>query len=273
MRRLETTRARLVLGAVVLLFVLGTPGLAAAQYYKYLATGTIQTVQAVDENYATIAGFDYTKINNAGVVATAVATGSSVIDSATLPTPPNPPDPTFGQYDGAYPVFTAGTFAVEGMDINNGIAVLDNRAAGQDDVPAAHDAFAYGGSFPLSTTGPSFLRLDNGTAATRKGSAVILVSWLGVQLLSSTSLPTSVDLANANLAKTMIIDVIDIDVGQRYTVTSTIDTLTIDLDAPAPPEPPVIAVPMMSGWMLPMLASVMLLMGAVFLWGARRSEA
>ncbi len=159
------------------------------------------------------------------------------------------------------------------MDVNNGIAVLDNRAGGQDGVPAAHDAFGYGGSFPLSTTGPSFLRIDNGTSANRKGSAVILVSWLGVQLLSSTSLPTTVNLANANLAKTMIIDVIDIEVGQRYTVTSSVDTLTIDLDAPAPPEPPVIAVPMMSGWMLSLLGSVLLLMGAVFLWGARRSEA
>ena len=133
-----------------------------------------------------------------------------------------------------------------------------------------HDAFAYGGSFPLSTTGPSFLRMDNGTKANRKGSAVILVSWLGVQLLSSISLPTTIDPADGNLARTMLLDIIDTDVGQRYTVESSVDTLTIDLDAPAPPVPDV---PVMSGWMFLMLASVVLLMGTVFLRGARRSEA
>ena len=47
MCRLEAIRARLALAAVVFLLALGAPGLALAQYYEYLATGTIQTVQAV----------------------------------------------------------------------------------------------------------------------------------------------------------------------------------------------------------------------------------
>ncbi len=268
MRRLETTRARLALGAVVFLLVLGAPGLALAQYYEYLATGTIQTVQAVDANYAPIAGHDYTKMTNAGIVATAVATGSAVIDSTTTATPAVPPDPAAGQYDGTYPIFTAGPFTVAGMVINNGIAVYDEHPPTAQ-VPAVHDAFGYGGTLPRSTSGVSFLQMDNGTPANRKGSAVILASWLGVQLVSSIALPTTINLANANLAKTMILDVIDTDNGQRYTVTSSIDTLAIDLNAAPPPAP----VPMLNGWMFGMLASIMFLIGVVFVRNARRSEA
>jgi hypothetical protein len=251
------------------LLALGAPGLALAQYYEYLATGEIQTVQAVDANYDPIPGFDYTKINNAGVVAGAAASGSAVIDSNTPPTPQDPPNAAVGQYDGAYPVISAGTFTVAGMLINNAILVRDNHPA-TPEVPAEHDAFGYGGTLPRSTTGPSFLQMDNGTPEDRKGSAVILVSWLGVQLVSSTALPTSINLANANLAATMVLDVIDTDVNQRYTVTSSIDSLTIDLDAD---PPPVLRLPTMNGWMLGMLGSFMLLVGAVFVRKARRLEA
>ena len=268
MRRLETTRAKLALGAMVFLLALGAPGLALAQYYEYLATGEIQTVQAVDEDYVAITGFDYTKINNAGVVAGAAASGSAVIDSNTPPAILVPPDPDAARYDGAYPVLTAGTFTVAGMVINNGILIHDDHPP-TPEAPAVHDAFGYGGTLPRSTTGPDFLEMDNGTPEARKGSAVILASWLGVQLVSSTALPTSLSLANANLAKTMIIDVIDTDVGQRYTVTSSIDTFTIDLDADPPPAP----VPTMNGWMFGMLGSFMFLVGAVFVRKVRRSEA
>jgi hypothetical protein len=258
---------------VVLLLALGAPGLALAQYYEYLAVGEIQTVQAVDENYDPIAGFDYTKINNAGVVAGAAASGSTVIDSNTPPAILDPPDPYAARYDGAYPTFTAGTFTVAGMVVNNGILIYDEHPATEEPpVPVVHDAFGYGGTWPRSTTGPSFLRMDNGTCENRKGSAVILAATV-LQLVSSTALPTSINLANANLARTMILDVIDTEANQRYTVTSSIDTLTIDLDAADPPPPPPEPVPIMNGWMFGMLGSFMLLVGAVFLRGARRSEA
>jgi len=273
MRRLETTRARLALGAVVFLLTLGAPGLALAQpYYEYLATGTIQSVQAVNANYAPIAGHDYTKMTNAGVVAGAVATGSTVIDSTTTATPGVPPDPNAGQYDGTYPVFTAGPFTVAGMLVNNGILILDDHPpTATPPVPINHDAVGYGGTLPRSTTGVSFLQMDNGTPANRKGSAVILAhtSGLPIPLVSSIALPTAINLAYTNLSKTMILDVIDTDVGQRYTVTSSIDTLTVDLNAPAPPAP----VPTMNGWMFGMLGSFMFLVGAVFVRKVRRSEA
>jgi hypothetical protein len=243
------------------------PGIALAQNYEYLATGTINNVQAVDETGADVGGYDYSKFTAAGIVVGGSASYSTIIDSTT-PDSTNPSDITQGTYEGAYPSVTIGSVTMAGMTVNNAVAVLDNRAGGQDQVPFPHDAFGYGGSMPSTIVGPSWITMNNGTPAERKGSAVILLETPTTVALSGIALPTSLTLASFNFLQTIAVDAWDLETGQRVTVEASVDVISIDTNAAAPPP----GLPALGPWSATLLAALLLAAGSLLTGGVRRSE-
>jgi hypothetical protein len=266
------------MGAAIAVFGLGAavPGVALAQYYEYLATGTISKVQAVDENGSEVAGYDYSKYTAEGIIVGGSASYSTIIDSATPDTPPDPMDPnaaTQGTYLDAFPSVTIGSVTMKGMTLNNGVAVFDNRAAGLDSIPLPHDVLGYGGSFPLTVVGPGWIAMNNAEEPDQKGSAVILVEAPTTAALTGIGLPTALNLAAFTLIKLIAVDTLDQDTGQRVTVEATVATLSVDLDAPAPPT----EVPASSTWAIAtlaaaLLAAAFLLPGLMASGGIRRNE-
>jgi hypothetical protein len=244
------------------------PGAAAAQHYEYLATGTISKVQAVDENGADVAGYDYSKYTAAGIVVSGSASYSTTIDSDE-PDVTNPPDVTQGTYENAFPSLTIGSVTMSGMKLNNAIAVLDNRAGGQDTIPFAHDVFGYGGSMPKTVYGASWIRMNNGTPAERKGSAVVLIQAPSTTALTGNGLPTSLTLADFNLLKTIAVDTLDIETGQRVTVEATVTALAVDTNAvdPAP------GLPVLGSWGAALLVAALVALGGSLTAQSRRNEA
>jgi hypothetical protein len=243
------------------------PGAALAQYYEYLATGTINKVQAVDETGADVAGYDYSKFTAAGIVVGGSASYSTVVDSTT-PDSTNPPATSQGTYDGAYPSVTIGSVTMAGMTVNNAVAVLDNRVANEDEVPFPHDAFGYGGSMPSTIDGPSWITMNNGTPSERKGSAVILLELPTTNALSGTALPTSLTLASFNFLKTIAVDAWDLETGQRVTVEASVASISIDTNAAAPPP----GLPVLGAWSATILVALLLAAGSLLIGGVRRNE-
>jgi len=268
MRMSNTRHESLLLGALVMLMAVAAPGLAQAQYYKYSATATINLIQPVDANYNPIAGYDLAKFTAAGITIGAAVTASTTIDSAT-PDTTSPPDATIGTYEGAYATFSVGSLTLSEFTINNAVAVYDNRLAGQDGIPGIHDVFGWGGTQPTVISGPSWLTMDNGTPAVPKGHAILLAQWFATTALTGTGLPTSLTLANFNLLKQFAFDAYDIDADQRVRIEGVIDSVVVDLDAPAPPS----AVPTLGGWAIGLLVAALLGMGSLLVVRVRRVEA
>ncbi len=121
MRKPELCEAMSVFALLVLM---GAPGLAAAQYYKYAVSATIDS---------------------------------------TTPDSTDPPDVTWGTYAGPQATFTMGSLTLSEFAINNMVIVLNDRAAGQEGVPAVHDMFGWKGADTQNIVGPSWLTMDNGT--------------------------------------------------------------------------------------------------------------
>lgn len=257
---------RVGMGFLFIVLVAAVPGLASAQFYEYSATGTISKVQAVDAAGNDVAGYDYSKFTAAGITVGGSASYLASLDSAT-PDSTDPPDVTQGTYADAWVTLTIGAVTMSRMDLNNAVAVLDNRLAGQDDVPFAHDAFALGGSMARDIDGPSWIGMNNGTEADRKGSALILVEVPTTGALTGNGLPTSLNLATFNLAKVILVDTFDIETGQRVTVEATVSALNVDTNAAVPPSLPALGV-----WGATLLAATLLAMGSVLVSGVRRSE-
>jgi hypothetical protein len=253
MKILHRILRRHAAAALAVLICIAAPALASAQYYEYDVSGNITKIQAVDANYDDIGGFDYSKLTAVGIIIGAPGSATSWIDSLEPDVPETPVDaPTTGVYLNANPEIRLGAGATEfvanGFTLNNGIAVLDDRPAGSECLGLpVHDVFGFGGSFPGVQTGPSWLSVDSGTGPpsgcnlvdpSQKGVAIFLASILTVPgALTSTALPSSLTLADFNIAKLMVLNMLDTDTGQRYVIDVTIDTLTIDTDFQAPSVP------------------------------------
>ncbi len=278
---LQLCRSRALSRVLVLLICFTLPSVALAVDYVYTGTGTISKIQAVDASYVDIAGFDYTKINNVGIVIGAPGGASTRIYTLEPDVPETPvDDPTTGLYSNGDATMTLGTganeFTATGFTLNNAVAVLDDRPANAECLGLPiHDVFGFGGSSPTTQTGPSFLSVDSGTGPpsgcdlvnpSQKGTAVFLASIFTVPgALTSTALPSSLTLSAFNASKLVSLDMIDTDVNQRYKIEVTIDTFNVTLDPPVP-------VPLLGNFSLVLLGGCLALGGAVVVHRMTRSE-
>lgn len=268
MRSMGSIRSAWIVGVLAFsAMVLAFPGSALAQFYEYSMTATVTQVQAVDAAGTAVTGYDYTKFTDAGITVGAAATSFITLDSAT-PDTTDPPDATQGSYMGAYTSFSVGSVSFGGFTINNGVAVMNDRPGGADTIPLAHDIFAWGGTRPNYRLAPNWLDMNDGTRTDRKGFAVVLIEWNTTNALSSTALPTTLNLASFNFMKQFSINFYDLATGQRVDVTATVDTVAVDTNAANPPP-----VSTLGRWAVALLATLLLGLGAAFAGAARPSRA
>jgi len=247
MRSFRSMRFLWAVGGTILLLGLVLPTQALAQLYEYTVTATINKITAQDPNSVP------------DLTAAGIAIGSKITSTIILPLTTRDilpaldragyPSPNISYSVGDGPV----TFDVSGMTRDNAMGI-GNDLPPDATVPVPYDGFGWAGAEPTSTSGPSFLALDNWDEVLDegKGTATYMVSF-NTATLPDTSIPTEINL-NDWFVKIVLMDLLDTSRGDAtIALEAPIDTITIKN----------VSVPTMDGWAVAVLLLGMLAAGSV----------